>query len=133
MAGWLASDTQVPAYRRCMSDDHVRTNDSWVPDACTLPTAERPLRLAEFDQFFRDAVRGADRVSAQHLRLHLDGAEQVEKRARDLTARESACCSFFTFDIARPDPHSLTLDVRTPAAHVDVLDALAERAVRVRR
>ncbi|MGW5671181.1 hypothetical protein [Micromonospora sp. NPDC003776] len=116
-----------------MSDDHVTKDDSWVPDACTLPTAERPLRLAEFDQFFQDAVRGAERVSAQHLRLHLDGAAQVEKTARDLTARESACCSFFTFDIARPDPNSLTLDVRIPAAHVDVLDALAERALRVRR
>ncbi|MFE9688652.1 hypothetical protein [Micromonospora sp. NPDC005806] len=118
-----------------MSDQHVTTDDSWVPDTCTLPTAERPLRLAEFDQFFRDTVRGADRLSAQHLRLQLDSAEQVEETARDLTARESSCCSFFTFDIARPDLNSLTLDVRVPAAHVDVLDALAERAtsVRVRR
>ena len=99
-----------------------------MPDACTLPTAERPLRLAEFDRFFRDAVRGADRLSAQQLRLQLDGAEQVEETARDLAARESSCCSFFAFDIARPSPDSLTLDVRVPAAHVDVLDALAERA-----
>ncbi|MFU8876250.1 hypothetical protein [Micromonospora sp. SL4-19] len=115
-----------------MSDQHVTTEDSWVPDSCALPTAERPLRLAEFDQFFQDAVRGADRLSAQHLRLHLDGAEQVEKAARNLTARESSCCTFFTFDIARPDLHSLTLDVRVPAAHVDVLDALAQRAMSVR-
>ncbi|OKI46424.1 hypothetical protein A6A27_37100 [Micromonospora sp. CB01531] len=106
---------------------------SWVPDACSLPTAERPLRLAEFDQFFRDAVRGADRLSTQHLRLQLDGADQVEQTARDLTARESSCCSFFTFDIARPDSNSLTLDVRVPAEHVGVLDALAQRAVRVQQ
>ncbi|MFU8853674.1 hypothetical protein ACNAW0_22205 [Micromonospora sp. SL1-18] len=116
-----------------MSDQHVTTDDSWVPDSCTLPTAERPLRLAEFDQFFRDAVRGSERLSAQHLRLQLDGAEQVEQTARDLATRESSCCSFFTFDIARPDVHSLTLDVRVPAAHIDVLDALAQRAVRVQR
>ncbi|MFE9204863.1 hypothetical protein [Micromonospora sp. NPDC007230] len=116
-----------------MSDQHVTTDGSWVPDACTLPTAERPLRLAEFDQFFRDAARSADRLSAQHLRLQLDGADQVEQTARDLTARESSCCTFFTFDIARPDSNSLTLDVRVPAAHVDVLDALAQRAVRVQR
>ncbi|WP_446210303.1 hypothetical protein [Micromonospora sp. IBSANI012] len=115
-----------------MSDQHVTTDDSWVPDVCTLPTAERPLRLAEFDQFFRDAVRGADRLSTQHLRLHLDGAEQVEETARDLTARESSCCSFFAFDIARRSPDSLTLDVRVPTAHVDVLDALAERAISAR-
>ncbi|MGN9891456.1 hypothetical protein [Micromonospora sp. L31] len=115
-----------------MSDRHVTTDDSWAPDACTLPTHERPLRLAEFDQFFRDAVQGVDRPSAQHLRLQLDGAEQVEETARDLTDRESSCCSFFAFDIMRPSPDSLTLDVRVPAAHVDVLDALAERATSVR-
>ncbi|SCE85795.1 hypothetical protein GA0074696_1267 [Micromonospora purpureochromogenes] len=115
-----------------MSDRHVTTDDSWAPDACTLPTPERPLRLAEFDQFFRDAVQGVDRLSAQHLRLQLDGAAQVEETARDLTAREQSCCSFFAFDIARPGPDSLTLDVRVPAAHVDVLDALAERATSVR-
>jgi hypothetical protein len=114
-----------------MSDSRDTTEDLWVPDACTLPTAERPLRLAEFDQFFRDAVQGADRLSPQHLRLHLHAAEQVEERARDLTVRESSCCSFFTFDIA-PGPDSLTLDVRVPAAHADVLDALAERARSVR-
>ncbi|MBQ0893207.1 hypothetical protein KBX37_08850 [Micromonospora sp. U56] len=115
-----------------MSDPHVTTDDSWAPDACTLPTHERPLRLAEFDQFFRDAVQRVDRLSAQHLRLHFDGAEQVEETARDLTDRESSCCSFFAFDIVRPSPDSLTLDVRVPAAHVDVLDALAERATPVR-
>lgn len=115
-----------------MSDRHVTTDDSWVPDACTLPTAERPLRLAEFDQFFTAAVRAVDRPSAQHLRMHLDGGAQVEETARDLTARESSCCSFFAFDIARPGPDSLTLDVRVPAGHVDVLDALAERAMSVR-
>ncbi|MET8836794.1 hypothetical protein ABZV78_23155 [Micromonospora sp. NPDC004540] len=115
-----------------MSDRHVPTDDSWVPDACTLPTAERPLRLAEFDQFFRAAVRGADRLSARHLRLHLAGAEQVEETARDLTARESSCCSFFTFEIGRPGADALTLDIRVPAAHVDVLDALARRATSAR-
>jgi hypothetical protein len=114
-----------------MGDRRETTDDFWVPDACTLPTAERPLRLTEFDQFFLDAVRGADRLSPQHLRLHLRAGEQVEERARDLTVRESSCCSFFTFDIA-PGPASLTLDVRVPAAHVDVLDALAERARSVR-
>lgn len=115
-----------------MSNQHITAEDVWVPDACTLPTAERPLRLAEFDQFFSDAVRGVDRLSAQHLRLQLDGAAQVEETARDLTARESLCCSFFAFDLSRPSPDSLTLDVRVPVAHVDVLDALAERAAAFR-
>ncbi|MFI7488056.1 hypothetical protein ACIBXA_06690 [Micromonospora echinaurantiaca] len=112
-----------------MSHRHVTTDDaSWVPDACTLPTAQRPLRLAEFDEFFRDTVQGVDRLSARQLRLRLTGGARVERTARDLTARESSCCSFFAFDISRSGPDALTLDVRVPAAHVDVLDALADRA-----
>ncbi|MEU9824212.1 hypothetical protein [Micromonospora chersina] len=111
-----------------MNDGQVATNDLWAPDACTLPTAERPLRVAEFDQFFRDAVRGADRLSARHLRLDLAGDAQVEETARDLAARESSCCSFFAFAISRSGPDALTLDVRVSAAHVDVLDDLADRA-----
>ncbi|MFY1573894.1 hypothetical protein ACN26Z_03270 [Verrucosispora sp. WMMD703] len=116
-----------------MSDQDITTGAAWAPDACTLPTAQRPLRLAEFDRFFGAAVRAAERVSAQHLRLRLDNATQVEETARDLTARESSCCSFFAFDLFRPDPASLTLDVRVPAGHVDVLDALADRVSAVRR
>ncbi|SCE99244.1 hypothetical protein [Micromonospora chokoriensis] len=115
-----------------MSDHHIATDDAWVPETCTLPTAERPLRLAEFDRFFTEAVRGLERLSAQHLRLHLDGGTQVEEAARDLTARESSCCSFFTFGLSRADAGLLSLDVRVSAAHVDVLDALVERAVSVR-
>ncbi|MEU7792841.1 hypothetical protein AB0B11_05325 [Micromonospora tulbaghiae] len=106
------------------------TDDSWVPDTCTLPTAERPLRLAEFDTLFRDALRGVDRPAARHLRLHLD--DVAEPAARDLIARESACCSFFTFDLARPDGGTLRLDIRVPGARVVVLDALALRATAAR-
>ncbi|MDO3686387.1 hypothetical protein [Micromonospora sp. C28ISP2-4] len=106
------------------------TDDSWVPDACTLPTAERPLRLAEFDALFRDALRGVDRLSAGHLRLHLDG--RAEPVARDLIARESACCSFFAFELARPAGDTLSLDIRVPGASVAVLDALALRATAAR-
>ena len=36
--------------------------DDWAPDACTLPTAERPLRVAEFDDLFTFVVR-AEAVS----------------------------------------------------------------------
>ncbi|MFG1722892.1 hypothetical protein ACGFLT_21430 [Micromonospora chalcea] len=106
------------------------TDDSWVPDTCTLPTAERPLRLAEFDGLFHDALRGADRLTARHLRLRLDGS--AEPAARDLIDRESACCSFFTFDLAHPDDDTVTLDIRVPASRVGVLDALALRATAAR-
>jgi hypothetical protein len=97
----------------------------WVPEACTLPTVERPLRLAEFDDLFASALRGQQRRSPTVLRWDLDPA--IEVTARDLTSRESSCCSFFsfTFDTSR---NALQLDVEVPTAHVGVLDALALRA-----
>ncbi|MEH1101320.1 hypothetical protein [Micromonospora sp. CPCC 205561] len=111
-----------------MDDHHCTAEAAWVPDACTLPTAARPLRLAEFDRFFREAVRGVARLSARHLRLRLAGTARAERAARDLTARESSCCSFFAFELSRSGPDALTLDIRVPAAHVGVLDGLAEQA-----
>jgi hypothetical protein len=98
------------------SDDPV-----WAPEACTLPTVERPLRLAEFDDLLATAVRGQRRLSATALRWDLDPA--AEATARDLTRRESECCSFFTFTF-RPG----RLDIEVPPAHADVLAALERRA-----
>jgi hypothetical protein len=100
-------------------------DQAWVPQACTLPTAEQPLRLAEFDDLFATALRGQQRISPTELRWRLDGAAEI--RARDLTARESSCCSFFAFTV-EPDAGAVNVGVRVPPAHVDVLDALAERA-----
>ncbi|GGN94375.1 hypothetical protein GCM10010112_83630 [Actinoplanes lobatus] len=100
-------------------------DDVWAPEACTLPTVERPLRLAEFDDLFATALRGQQRMSATVLRWDLDPA--AEATARDLSGRESRCCSFFTFTFD-PGDGVLRLDVEVPAAHVDVLDALAGRA-----
>jgi hypothetical protein len=100
-------------------------DQAWVPDACTLPTVERPLRLAEFDELFATGLRGQERLSPTALRWRLDpGAEPA---ARDLTARESSCCSFFSFAFAGSGD-GVQIDVGVPPAHVDVLDALADRA-----
>ncbi|GAA0793635.1 hypothetical protein GCM10009524_00840 [Spirilliplanes yamanashiensis] len=96
-----------------------------MPEACTLPTADRPLRLAEFDDLFATALRAQRRMAPTRLRWHLDPA------AETTAGRETACCSFFTFTFAAPGTQgagALHLDVQVPAAHVDVLDALAERA-----
>jgi hypothetical protein len=102
-----------------------------IPDACTLPTAERPLRLAEFDDLFVTAVRAVESVGPTHARLRLTGPAGLAATVRDLTARETACCSFFTFTIT-PEPsgddRALTLDVQVPARYADVLAALAGRA-----
>jgi hypothetical protein len=94
-------------------------------DMCTLPAAERPVRQTEFDDLFATAVRGQERLSPTRLRWRLDPA--AEPTARDLTARETACCSFFTFTFA-PADGAVLVDVEVPAAHVEVLDALADRA-----
>lgn len=97
----------------------------WVPEACSLPTVERPLRVAEFDGLFATALRGQQRLSPTALRWRLDPA--AEPAARELTGRESSCCSFFSFSFV-PDGDAVCLDVRVPAAQVAVLDALAGRA-----
>jgi hypothetical protein len=95
-------------------------------DACTLPTAERPLRLAEFDLLFSTAVRRVER-RGDSVRLHLAGERGLGARVRDLTSREASCCSFFTFAIGGTD-EALTLDVTVPPARQDILEALAARA-----
>ncbi|WP_110041560.1 hypothetical protein [Nocardia neocaledoniensis] len=105
----------------------------WVPDACTLPTIEQPIRVLEFDRFFAESVHRANRTDPTRLELVLDvGAEAV---ARDLAARESSCCSFFTFDFPATDT-GLLMEVGVPAAYIEVLDAFAARvdaAIRARR
>jgi hypothetical protein len=98
---------------------------AWAPEACTLPTADRPLRVAEFDHLFATVLRDQQRLSPTRLRWRLDPA--AEATARELTRRESACCSFFSFTFTT-ETDTLLLGVEVPAAHVDVLDALAARA-----
>jgi hypothetical protein len=101
----------------------------WVPQACTLPTVERPLRVAEFDGLFAAAVGPARRVAPGRLEVVL--AEETEAVARDLAARETACCAFFTFTF-RPCPEGIVVAVEVPAAQVAVLDAVQERIEAVR-
>ncbi|MGW7685991.1 hypothetical protein ACWGID_34920 [Kribbella sp. NPDC054772] len=102
-------------------------DEIWASEACTLPTADRPFRVAEFDQLFADHLRHANRVDAQTLDLTLS----LESRAAaaDLTARESECCSFFTFTFA-PTAEELHLRIAVPPTHTAVLDGLAERLPR---
>jgi hypothetical protein len=104
------------------------TQLSWVPGACTLPSRERPLRLMEFNDLFSRALLGLTRCGPGRLRLVFDGSAEVETIAGDLTARESACCSFFEFTTVRGHGR-LTLDIGVPAGHEPVLDALTAQAV----
>jgi thioredoxin len=110
------------------SDESVPAPLAWAPvDACTLPTAEQPLREAEFDALFAEALRRTERPEPELLRLILDGDSEVEAVVRDLTARESSCCSFFDFQLTAGDGE-LAVDVRVPEARIEVLDGLAHEA-----
>ncbi|MEV1142159.1 hypothetical protein [Micromonospora sp. NPDC049799] len=100
-------------------------DQGWVPQACTLPTREQPLRLAQFDELFATALHGQRRLAPTVLRWRLDPS--AEHAARDLTARESDCCSFFTFAVTRSGD-SVEIEVQVPDSHIAVLDALVARA-----
>jgi hypothetical protein len=99
----------------------------WIPEACTLPTAQRPLRRAEFDNVFAMA-RERHRPNATHLRLVLSGPDGLKATVEDLAARENECCAFFAFTVTEPQPGTVLFDIQVPPAYTDVLDALAKRA-----
>jgi hypothetical protein len=97
--------------------------EDWAPEACTLPTTERPLRAAEFDDLFT-AVQRSERRGPTRLDLVL--LRDVEVAARDLARRESNCCAFFTFDF-EPADNGVVMHIAVASGHVDVLDALEAR------
>jgi hypothetical protein len=99
----------------------------WLPAACTLPTAERPVRLAEFDEFFRTAVRRATRTRTTTLDLVISSERAAA--ARDLAEREASCCAFFRFDF-EPTADGLVMRIGVPQDHTDVLDAVHARCLR---
>jgi hypothetical protein len=97
--------------------------DDWAPDACTLPTPERPLRVAEFDDLFSHVLRMQRR---EPTRLDLAIAHEAEATARDLADRESECCSFFTFEF-EPAGDNVLMHISVPPPKVEVLDAIQTR------
>ncbi|MFE7580108.1 hypothetical protein ACFU5Y_00905 [Streptomyces gardneri] len=100
---------------------------NWVPASCTLPTVEQPLRVAEFDALFTEHLTGSDRPDPLRLELVLAGSEGVAGTVDDLVARESGCCSFFTFTVTSA-PEQIRLEIEVDGAHEAVLDALHARA-----
>ncbi|WP_344015208.1 hypothetical protein [Streptomyces thermospinosisporus] len=102
------------------------TGLAWVPQSCTLPTEERPLRVAEWDALFSERLTSLSRAEPLHLRLDLAGGEGVLERLRDLVERESGCCSFFTFTTTAGQD-LIRLDISVDQAHEAVLDVLAAR------
>jgi hypothetical protein len=99
---------------------------AWVPDACTLPTVEQPLRAAEFDKLFSEAATAVYRVADHRARLVLNADPAVAAQVADLAVRETRCCSFFGFTLSATGAR-LTLDITAPPDQVAVLDALVDR------
>jgi hypothetical protein len=104
-----------------------RAGDSWAPADCTLPTAERPLRAADFRELFDGAVIGSERLDDTRLQLRLRRDRDVASRAAALATAETECCSFFVFALT-VTADSLLLDVTVPVARTAILDALAVQA-----
>jgi hypothetical protein len=121
----------------------------WVPvETCMLPTAEQPLRVAEFDTLFAASLRAVEHpaAAATRARLLLAGDADLPGRVQRLADAETACCSFFTFTLTPLAVDSsadlsgdvdaaavVALDVEVPAARADALAALVERAEQARR
>lgn len=105
------------------------------PETCTLPTAERPLRVAEFDALFREHLRAIDRRESARAVLSFVGPVGLTDRVQDLSDRETSCCSFFEFDLStsptNPGEETVALQIRVPTSRADVLAALAARAAEV--
>ncbi|WP_054812243.1 hypothetical protein [Nocardia arizonensis] len=96
--------------------------------ACTLPTVDRPTRLAEFDDLFARSVTSATRPGPNRLELRLRPGGDGEAVGRDLAARESVCCSFFTFTFTTDANAVPVMGIEVPTAHLDLLDTLDGRA-----
>jgi hypothetical protein len=99
--------------------------DDWAPAACTLPTPQRPLRLAEFEVLFASVQRVSRPNPTQ---LHLTLPRGAEDAARDLAERESACCSFFSFGF-EPDGAEVVMSISVPLQYIDVLDVIEARVI----
>ncbi|MCU1673475.1 MAG: hypothetical protein JWN77_1588 [Frankiales bacterium] len=98
----------------------------WVPvEACTLPTVEQPLRAAELDSLFAEALTNVEQHAPTTATFTF--APGHAERVRDLTVREAACCSFFNFTVIAQANH-VDLFVEVPGSRADVLTGLIQIA-----
>jgi hypothetical protein len=101
-----------------------------APQACTLPTVERPLRVAEFDRLFTRAAAAVERLGPQAARIVLPPSPETAAEAANLVVRETRCCSFFTFFLIATGGQ-VHLEVRVPQDQTPVLDSLVGWVERV--
>lgn len=122
----MGVEGEAPGQAGEVADDPV----AWAPGACTLPTADRPVRSAEFDAVFGQGLQRVSRLSDRHGQWEFAADADRADRISDLLRRETDCCSFFTFTVTRDTPGLAIVDVAVPAACTAVLDALNQRAAR---
>lgn len=99
---------------------------TWVPEACTLPTVEQPLRVAAFDVVLGRAVRAVEETGPAGVRLHLHRNPEGIGQVASLLVQEAECCDFFRFTLVVA-ADVLALDVMVPPAQAAVLAALSDR------
>lgn len=102
-----------------------------APEECTLPSPQRPLRVAEFDRLFARAAGPVERLGPRAARILLPPHPETAAEAADLVVRESACCSFFTFSVTATGGQ-VHLDITVPEHQTPALDALVTWVERVR-
>ena len=94
-----------------------------------MPTAERPLRVAEFNDLFVSSLRSIVAGEGDtHARLLLSGGVGLVERVQQLADSESSCCSFFSFEVTPLAEDLVALDVGAPPAYADVLAGLVDQA-----
>jgi hypothetical protein len=109
-----------------MEASDLAAGPDWAPSDCTLPSSDRPLRAAQFDDLFAAAVLGAERAGPTRLRLAMRPEGHIAGQVAALAATETQCCSFFTFTLTVSND-SLLLDITVPESHAAVLAGLASR------
>jgi hypothetical protein len=91
-----------------------------LPIACTLSPDGMTARVALIDALAADGL--LDRTpTATGLRVRLRDTPDIERRARELIAAESACCAFLDFTLDREDG-ALVLGIAGPRDALPVIE-----------
>lgn len=99
----------------------------WIPDACTLPSVEQPLRTTEFADLFARDVVSVTQESDTKIVLELRPDPASASRAAALAAKEVECCSFFRFQLTIAEGQ-VRLVIETSPEHAGVLGGLLQAA-----
>ena len=100
--------------------------DWCAPEACSLPSADQPARVAEWDALFAGAVCEVSPITGG-VRFAVDRTAAGPAAVADLADRESQCCAFLAFTLVLGNG-TVTLDVTSDSGHAEVVEALAGRA-----